>query len=354
MSENSFTKDITAFKKLFDQRLQRFFVQKQAEAQKVSGEYAVLVRYLAKYTLAGGKRLRPFLLCRGRRIVGAKSSVKANQAGLALELFHNFALIHDDIMDGADSRRGQPTLHQQLTQWHQQKKWRGDSQEFGVGMAILGGDMLFTWADELINGLDNKAVSRLYHKMKSELMIGQAEDMFLSKINKTPSRSRIINTAILKSARYSVEKPLLLGAAVVGQEKKFHSFFQTLAEPLGLAFQLRDDVLGVFGQQSKIGKSVSSDITEGKMTLLIHYALKYGIIPKKLLRKTWGNEKATSRDVAEFKKHLKQSRAVTEVEKEIAGQLDRAAKVIKNTKLIKEAEKDMFLSLLEFFAQRNF
>ncbi|MFH2105325.1 MAG: polyprenyl synthetase family protein [Parcubacteria group bacterium] len=353
MSKNLFTKDITVFKKLFDQRLQRFFIQKQKGARKISNEYVTLVRYLEKYVLAGGKRLRPFLLCRGRRIAGVKSSVKANQAGLALELFHNFALIHDDIMDGADSRRGQPTLHQQLAEWHQQKKWRGDSQEFGVGMAILGGDMLFTWADELINGLDNKAVSRSYHEMKSELMVGQAEDMFLSKINKIPSRSRIINTAILKSARYSVEKPLLLGAAIAGQEKKFRLFFQTLAEPLGLAFQLRDDVLGVFGQQSKIGKSVNSDIAEGKMTLLIHYALKYDTIPKKLLGRTWGNEKATSQDVTEFKKRLGQSRVVTEVEKEIAGQLDRAAKVIKNTKLIKEAEKESFLSLLEFFAQRN-
>ena len=353
MTTNLFGREITIFKKQFDVRLRRFLAQKQKAAGKVSPEYAGLVRYLAKYTLAGGKRLRPFLLCRGRRITGAQSSVKANQAGLALELFHNFALIHDDIMDGADLRRGKPVLHKQLTDWHRQKKWRGDSEEFGVGMAILGGDTLLTWADELINNLGLESVSRLYHEMKSELMVGQAEDMFLSKINRLPARSRIINAAVLKSARYSVEKPLLLGAAVAGREKKYRPLFRALARPLGLAFQLRDDVLGIFGQPAKMGKSVSGDIIEGKMTLLIHYALKYDIIPSELVKKTWGNKQATSRNVARFKSCLEHDQVLRRVEQEIAAQLARAVGLVKSTRLIKGRERDVFLDLIDFFRKRN-
>lgn len=354
MAKNLFSQEIAAFKKLFDARLRRFLARKQKEAGKVGKEYAALVRYLAKYTLAGGKRLRPWLLCRGRRIAGGKSSVKANQAGLALELFHNFALIHDDIMDGADLRRGQPALHQQLTQWHRQRKWRGDSQEFGIGMAILGGDMMLTWADELINSLGLESVSSLYHEMKSELMIGQAEDVFLSKIKEIPARSRIINTALLKSARYSVEKPLLLGAAVAGREKQYRPLFRALAKPLGLAFQLRDDVLGMFGEKSTSGKSVGGDIREGKMTLLMYYALKSGQIPKKILREVWGDEKASDNGIARIRTGVKNSQALEKVLQDIAKQLIQAEKIINESKLMKSKEKALFLNLINFFRERNY
>ena len=354
MADNLFHKDLTSFQKTFNRRLKKFFASEQIKARKVSAEYAQLVGYLSAYLLAGGKRLRPFLLCRGRRIAGSKSSLQANQAGLALELFHNFALIHDDIMDGADLRRGQPTLHHRLEAWHRRKKWRGDSQEFGVGMAILAGDMLLVWADELINNLNQPVVTRLYQEMKREIMIGQAEDIFLSKINKNASRSRIINTALLKSARYSVARPLILGAAIAGREKKYQKTFNALAEPLGLVFQLQDDILGVFGKQTTVGKSVSGDIREGKLTLLMHYALKTKSIPQRLLKKTWGNESAASSDVKKLKAAINKSQAPTKMSQEISQQLEKAERIINQSPLIKSREKLIFLDLLTFLQTRDY
>ncbi|MBU1178262.1 polyprenyl synthetase family protein [Patescibacteria group bacterium] len=354
MSKNLFVKELAAFQSKFNSQLSKYFIQKLVKARSVSSEYTQLVKFLSAYLQAGGKRLRPFLLKQGFQIAGGKNNAQANQVGIALELFHNFALIHDDLMDGADLRRQRPTLHRQLAKWHQQRKWRGDSQEFGIGMAILAGDILLAWADELINNLKRPLILDIYQEMKSELMIGQAEDIFLSKINKIPTRQRIIKAALLKSAHYSVAKPMLMGAALENQKQKYQGLFDTLAEPLGLTFQLRDDILGVFGKQGAVGKSVSGDIEEGKMTLLMYYALRSGHLPPLLLKKTWGNNVATRREVTELKTSLKNSGALDKVSQDVDRQLTQAEKVINRSKLMNNKTKAIFLDLLIFFQTRDY
>lgn len=351
---DKFIKEITSFKKLFDRELNKYLVQKQEEAKKVSGEYSGLVKILADYVLAGGKRIRPFLVYQGCGVCGGQNKKQAIKVGMAVEIFHAFALIHDDIMDGADLRRNQLTLHKQLTKWHQAKRWKGASTNFGTGMAILAGDILFTWADELIVNLKNNQVLQVYQDMKKELMAGQAEDIFLSIVNGSPSQKRIVQTMLRKSAGYSIEKPLFLGAALARAGDKYYRFFRQVSMPLGLAFQLKDDILGMFGKRQEVGKPTDSDIKEGKMTLLIFHALREGYLPKKIYSQVLGNQGVTVKQVREFKKLLKNSGVLDKINAEVTSYITKARKVIKRSPSIKQESKDIFLGLAMFLQNRKY
>src|SRR5579862_8115442 len=226
---------------------------------------------LREFVAAGGKRLRPaFCVC---GFVGAGGSVDdpaVVSAAAALELVHTFALVHDDIMDGSEIRRGRDAVHRQFARQHEEAAWRGPARRFGDGMAILIGDFALVYADILLRGAPAEAQA-IYDELRIELCVGQSLDLVGTATARTDAETaRRIST--YKSGKYTVERPLHLGAALAGRYNDLADTLSAIGLPMGEAFQLRDDVLGAFGEAAVTGKPVGDDLREGKPTPLIAIA----------------------------------------------------------------------------------
>lgn len=217
---------------------------------------------------AGGKRLRP-AFCHWA-FVGAGGDPDdqgAIDAGAALELLHSFALVHDDIMDGSDRRRGQPAVHRAFIDEHEAAGWRGQARRFGEGAAILVGDFAFVYADVLMAHVPDDARA-VFDELRIELCVGQYLDLSATATGgRDPGQARTIEW--YKSGKYTVERPLHLGAALAGRLDELRAPLSAFGLPLGEAFQLRDDLLGVFGSEDVTGKPVGDDLREGKLTPLL-------------------------------------------------------------------------------------
>ncbi|GGO69735.1 polyprenyl synthetase family protein [Nocardioides deserti] len=235
----------------------------------------------ARTTVRGGKRFRASFCWWGHLAVTAPSSAADAEALVracaALELLHASALVHDDLMDASDTRRGRPATHRQLESEHRASGWTGDPEQYGAAAAILLGDMLLSWADELLRrcGLPLAQVApalEVFDLCRSEVVAGQFLDVSVQ------ARGRAdVETAMTvlryKSAKYSIERPLHIGAALAGADDGMLDALSTFGLPLGEAFQLRDDLLGVFGDPATTGKPAGDDLVEGKRTVLVALAL---------------------------------------------------------------------------------
>lgn len=226
---------------------------------------------------AGGKRIRPALLLLGFQAAGGHALSAVEGPALALELLHTCALLHDDVIDQAPSRRGRPSVHHAFADTHRTQGWRGDGAAYGRAVAILVGDLAFVHADELFLSAEVPdrtllAGLRRFTQLREEVMAGQALDLHAATAGIT-DRDLALRVATLKSGRYSVARPLELGAVLAGAGAELTGQLHAIGDPLGQAFQLADDLLGVFGDPAATGKSTSSDLAEGKRTLLIAEAM---------------------------------------------------------------------------------
>ena len=252
-----------------------------AQAQRldaVSDQLGPVQDALAAFLLDGGKRLRPAFCYWGHRGVGGEDSDAVVAAAASLELLQACALVHDDVMDGSDTRRGQPAMHRRFAALHRSQEWRGDAEAFGLSAAVLLGDLCLIWADELLNtsGMPVPALLRtqpVYDEMRVELMAGQYLDLLEQAVGGGTVESAL-RVARYKSAKYTIEKPLHMGAALGGGDPEAFAAYSGYGLPLGEAFQLRDDVLGVFGDPSVTGKPAGDDLREGKRTALVAMALE--------------------------------------------------------------------------------
>jgi geranylgeranyl diphosphate synthase type I len=226
---------------------------------------------LREFVAAGGKRLRPaFCACAFVGAGGALDDQAVIDAAAALELVHTFALVHDDIMDGSDIRRGRDAVHRQFARAHEDAARRGPARRFGDGMAILVGDFALVYADMLLRGAP-EAAQAVYDELRIELCVGQSLDLVGTATARTDAASAR-RIATYKSGKYTVERPLHLGAALAGRYAELADALSAVGLPMGEAFQLRDDILGAFGESSVTGKPVGDDLREGKPTPLIAIA----------------------------------------------------------------------------------
>ncbi len=227
---------------------------------------------------AGGKRLRPAFVYWGYRAAGNGHGDMVFGPAAAVELLHTFALIHDDVMDRSAERRGRPAVHAALAGVHGREGLRGDPRWFGVGGAILAGDLAFVWADQLFDGARlgdgrRERARRVFTDLRIEVVAGQYLDLRLAGLPGASVRDSL-RVALLKSGRYTVTRPLQLGAAIGGGDQVLDESLGRFGDALGVAFQLRDDVLGLFGDPSTTGKSALEDLREGKRTVLMLRALQ--------------------------------------------------------------------------------
>lgn len=233
--------------------------------------------------LSGGKRLRPTFCYWGWRATGGDPADEALvTVGAALELFQASALVHDDLIDASDTRRGLPSVHRRFATLHRDSGWQGDPDAFGAAAAILLGDMLLAWSAELfdlavVDGDRLRSARAVFDRMRTEVGGGQYLDMLeqVSGAGAPSGQAERARTVIrYKSARYSVEHPLVIGGLLAGAPSSLLDAYRRFGAALGEAFQLRDDVLGVFGDPEQTGKPTGDDLREGKRTLLIAYALE--------------------------------------------------------------------------------
>ncbi|MEU7022974.1 polyprenyl synthetase family protein [Streptomyces sp. NPDC046203] len=272
--------DLTEIRRAVDSELEEFL---RCKLRAAAGHRlpAEAPETLHRFLFAGGKRLRP-LLC----VVGWHAAAKAGdrmhpgvyRAAAALEMFHAFALVHDDIMDRSDTRRGQPTVHRTLAARHGGGRGRADRAHLGVSAAILVGDLALCWSDELLHtaGLPAErllAVLPVIDSMRSEVMYGQYLDLLASG-KPAGDLETPLEVIRYKTAKYTVERPLHVGAVLADADPRVLAACTDFAMPLGEAFQLRDDLLGVFGDSARTGKSHLDDLREGKHTVLLALAVQ--------------------------------------------------------------------------------
>ncbi|MBP2479438.1 geranylgeranyl diphosphate synthase type I [Crossiella equi] len=292
-----------------------------------------LAEELAGLLLSGGKRLRPSFAWWGWRAAGGADSGAAAhttvRALIALELLQGCALVHDDIMDRSATRRGRPSTHEAFTRRHEHARWAGGSRRYGESAAILVGDLALAWADDALvtAGLPGAALARAWRPwqaMRTEMIAGQHLDL-LAGARRSESAAEAVRVAELKTAAYTVERPLHLGAAIADGSPELVAALRAYGRAIGVAFQLRDDLLGVFGDSDRTGKPAEDDLREGKRTLLMATALELarstgGRAAEELLRTCLDGGAA---DPERVRTLLVELGAVDAVERRIAGLTER-------------------------------
>jgi geranylgeranyl diphosphate synthase type I len=292
--------------------------------------------------LAGGKRLRPAFCYWGFRGSGGSDCPEIMTAAAALELLHASALVHDDVMDGSDTRRGQPALHRRFAANHAAAGWHGPADSFGVGAAILMGDLLLSWTDEMFHASGFPAGAtqrghRVLSTMRTEVMAGQYLDL-LEQVSGAGTVESALRVANYKSAKYTVERPLHLGAALAGAPDAVVSAYSRYGVPVGIAFQLRDDVLGVFGDPTQTGKPAGDDLREGKRTVLVALAFaRSSAAQAAALRRHLGDPDLGQAGVTQVREIITRTGALTECEKLIDRYLSEALTALADAPVTAEA-----------------
>ncbi|MGB9373034.1 MAG: polyprenyl synthetase family protein [Jiangellales bacterium] len=305
----------------------------------------------------GGKRLRPAFCYWGWRGAGGPADgpdgAAIVRAASALELFQAAALIHDDVMDDSDTRRGMPAIHRRFADLHRGESWRGEPERFGQAAAILLGDLCLSWSDELLSGsgLDDAALARgrpVFDQMRTELMGGQYLDMLEQARPGSPADAadRARQVIRYKSAKYTIEHPLLLGGALAGASAQLLASYSAFGLPLGEAFQLRDDVLGVFGDPEQTGKPAGDDLREGKRTVLIAFAMqKASSTQQALMRRHLGDPRLDAGSVETLREVIVDTGALDEVERLVESLVAEAAAAL-DTSSVAEPARGVLTQLI--------
>jgi geranylgeranyl diphosphate synthase type I len=333
--------DSTDLRQRVEKSLNAFIGRQVPLLDGISEELAPLTDALSDF-IRGGKRLRPAFCYWGFRGAGGDDGEAVIEAAAALELFQACALIHDDVMDGSDTRRGRPAVHRRFASLHRSEGWIGDPEAFGTGAAILLGDLCLSWSDELLcsTGVASDrlaAARRVFDEMRTELMGGQYLDL-LEQARGGGSVERALRVARYKSAKYTIEKPLHLGAALAGADQELIRGYTGYGLPLGEAFQLRDDVLGVYGDPSATGKPAGDDLREGKRTALVAMALEAAEPAQAaVVRRHLGDPHLAPDGVAELRAVIEETGALQRVESLIDSLLGQALAALAEAPVAQDA-----------------
>ncbi|BBX43164.1 bifunctional (2E,6E)-farnesyl/geranyl diphosphate synthase [Mycobacterium simiae] len=261
------------------EQLRRYLHGRRTETAYIGDDYAALIAALEEFVLSGGKRLRPAFAYWGwRAVTDAEPNSEVLLLFSALELLQACALVHDDVIDDSSTRRGRPTVHVRFATLHRDRKWQGSADRFGISAAILLGDLALAWADDIVFGADltpatQRRVLRVWSDIRTEVLGGQYLDI-VAEASAAESIASAMNVDRFKTACYTVARPLQLGAAAAGDRPDVQAVFAQAGIDLGVAFQLRDDVLGVFGDPAVTGKPSGDDLRSGKRTVLLAEAVE--------------------------------------------------------------------------------
>ncbi len=367
---------------LVQTRLDGFLADRAAQLREISPDLDV-IDDSAKRLLAGGKRFRALFCYWGWRAVAAHAddfdpldgdpldprldddlaAVVAVASGL--EVFHAAALVHDDIMDNSDLRRGRPSLHRAFALLHAERGWDGSADDFGEAAALLLGDLLLGWSDELIdegvlaarNPTAGRTARLEFARMRTEVTAGQYLDILEENTWRGQPESELLTRAqriiVYKSAKYSVEEPLAIGGSLADGSLAQLAALRSFGLPLGIAFQLRDDLLGVFGDPAVTGKPAGDDLREGKRTVLVTLARqKLPASAGRVFDELLGDRTLDARQIEMLQTAVRDSGAVDKVESVIAHHLSVAHEALAEAPLARSA-RDALASLADAAASRT-
>ncbi|MGL4304572.1 MAG: polyprenyl synthetase family protein [Mycobacteriaceae bacterium] len=357
--------------------LTEFFEIQRPVVANVGVDYESAVHTLESFVLSGGKRVRPAFAYWGyvgalaepqntkphpvnrSEVPSADDHIAAIKAFSALELVQACALIHDDIIDASATRRGLPTIHVKFAQDHSENNWPGSSKQFGEGVGILLGDLALSWADDLLHssGLSPEAMARVtpvWSAMRTEVLGGQYLDILAeASSNEDFESAMAINT--FKTAAYTIKRPLQIGAAIAGADQLLMDSYADFGTSIGIAFQLRDDLLGVFGDPEITGKPSGDDLREGKRTVLLATALraadKQDPSAAHLIRSSIGKN-LSEHDISQLRSVIKELGAVDEAEQQIDELTTSALTALENSTATSPA-KSALTALALAATQRN-
>ena len=337
---------------LVDERLGRFLETRESILLSIAPEVGQLASFSRQF-LSGGKRFRALFCYWGYRAVhDARTPEEPDRLGpvigtaSALELFHAAALVHDDIIDSSDTRRGAPSAHRRFEALHRENAWEGSPEGFGTGAAVLLGDLLLGFSDDLLaESLADevpsdraRGVRREFGRMRAEVIAGQYLDILEERSWRTGPEDELLPRAerviVYKSAKYSVQAPLVLGALLAGATLGQLDSLREFGLPLGIAFQLRDDMLGVFGDAEVTGKPSGDDLREGKRTVLIALARK--TLPasaRRVIDELLGDPELDDAQIRMLQSTITASGATAEVERMIDLNVHRANRALDDAAL---------------------
>jgi geranylgeranyl diphosphate synthase, type I len=336
-----------------DTRLDEFLAAERARWTEFDADLAHPIDEIRRLVLSGGKRLRPAFCHWGFVGAGGGNDDQIDiDAGAAFELMHAFALFHDDVMDDADSRRNQPTTHVVSSTEHAAKGWAGESRRFGEGVAILVGDLAFVYADQLLEEATPEA-SRIWNELRIELNIGQYLDI-LGGVTRTREVVKAERICRYKSGKYTIERPLHLGAVLAAPDRadELLPHLSNYGLPLGDAFQMRDDVMGAFGDESVTGKPVGGDLVEGKPTPLLARATRRATAAQTTVLELVGDPHMTPESVARVQQVIIDTGALDELEAHISALTESAVTAL-DAAPIADVAKTELVNLAEYVSQRN-
>ena len=326
-----------------DKALAAFLADQRA---RLTGIDPALADALEDFALGGGKRLRPAFAYWGYRGAGGADSDQVVAAVAALELVQASALIHDDLMDRSDTRRGEPSVHRRFERRHSRAGWHGGAVSFGTSAAVLLGDLAMVWSDELLHtsGVGPAELTRarpVFDEMRTEVTVGQYLDV-LTQATADTSTERAGKVARYKAAKYTVERPLLLGAAIAGAPAAVRDSYSAFGLPLGEAFQLRDDVLGVFGDPAQTGKPAGDDLREGKRTYLVAAAFAALDGPRRVeLDAALGDQCLDDAGVGHLRDLIRDSGALASTERRIDELMTAALAALAEADIDEEARRTL-------------
>ena len=337
------------------------FLSRQVEVlESVSPDCAPMVEAVGDL-MHGGKRLRPAFCYWAWRGAGGEDGEEIVTAATALEFFQAAALIHDDVMDDSDTRRGMPAVHRRFKNLHDGAGWTGDGDRFGLAGAVLVGDLCLVWSDELFtaSGLPACHLARgrgMFDRMRTQLMGGQYLDMLEQAVasqRRDASVERARRVIRYKSAKYTIEHPLLIGGLLAGADDDLLAAYSAYGLPLGEAFQLRDDVLGVFGDPAHTGKPAGDDLREGKRTVLVAKTLQRASAAQAaLVQRLLGDPALDQGGVEDLRAVIRSTGALDAVE-QLVGELVAQARAALATARIAPQAHEVLAGLVDAATVRN-
>ena len=360
---------LEGFRERLHRELQAWLeAKRRAAAEAGSPEMLELIDGVGQLVVHGGKRVRPALVYHAYRACGGASDGEVLPLALATELLHTYLLIHDDIMDHAEVRRGQPAAHVRFRNAHRQRGFRGDARDFGLSVAILLGDLSHTWAVELAScaAADRPELARCFAAMSEEVIGGQYLEMLVAQRRVVPQDGsapeggpnalveELTRVLRLKSGRYTAERPVQLGAILAGAAPEVMETLSRYGAAVGEAFQLQDDLLGMFGKAETVGKPVGDDVREGKFTFLIHHALSTATPEQRAeLDEALGDPGVTSGQVARVQRILEETGARARVETMIQERLRAARQALEGLSELRQEGRLFLEGLLEYLWERE-
>ncbi len=353
-----FTEQLSVLKTKIEARMSVYITEKKRSVQKDDLFLVSALENAEQVIMGGGKRLRGALLYHGYKAGGGTDEAIALTAASGMEFIHSYLLIHDDIMDRDSLRHGVETLHKRYEHFADTHFPQKDAPHFGASIAITLGDMVCAWGNDCIFGIDlpRERVQRAIQKVQSVVHrtgIGQIRDMYIE-FSGSATEKEILEMYTDKTAHYSLAGPLQIGLLLGGENQELDTVFSDYALPLGIAFQLQDDLLGLYGDEKKLGKTVGADIVEGKFTLLIQKTLEAsgpeeGAELKRILQL---GEAVTAEDIVWVRQQVQASGAKSTIEKRIEEYIATATRVLESASLLPET-KEFLLGLAAYMKTRT-